>query len=297
MKEFKGLLSFIFFIFFFYSTTAQHLTLYVIPPPEPLDWSSPNHLLKSLMKNNFNPVKNKFKPFPRRAMGHVFVELVINQDTIVTGMAGDNWHNFYKAFLNKKEGLGVLFETYPGHLETTSSLQGELEMRAEKGKLGFIRYYLAEETLVYLKDYIDSFKYYGFDKKYNGLNKPLEGMGAGCSAFAMSFLELINAMDPIRSQEWIVEVQVPNKIIGAPLFERKVHPIKVLFSYKWATERHDHTHLFLFEPQLIYNWILNEHNSGMSSGNLINYKNSKGIIIDCIDYCLPNQSHYFLHSP
>ena len=245
------------------SALAQQITLFVLPPPKPFNWKSPHHLFKSLLVNYS---QKKESPFSNRALGHIAIELVSNGDTILTGMVGNRKSNFAKSILLEKKGLGVLFDIFPGHLENKEPLRSEIDYRLETGRAAFIRYKISTTAYQHLKVYLDSFKYYGFDKLYNGLNKPLEGKGSGCSAFAFSFLELINAIDSTHTKEWTADVAIPDRLIGGHWTQHRVSMWQVLFTFHWAKEKNKHTHLLLYEPGHIYDWILeNYHNNEKNS--------------------------------
>ncbi len=281
------------FLLFGFQAFAQSLTIYTLPPPHPLDWSSPNKLITTLTKNLSK--KKKYKPFSNRPIGHVVIELKNDDEVIMTGMALEGWHHYMTPFFLWKQGMGILFESAPGYLETTEALREEIDFRADKGELAYIKYLVSEEAYEFLKHYLEFYKFKGYDKIYNGLNKPLEGKGAGCSAFAMSFLEIIKALDPSRIPDWTIEVLIPNKLIGAPLFEREVPPLRVYFTYKWASEDDaEHTHFILFEPQFIYDWILEQHERKYVEGRTDFYKNSKGLIFDYVNMAGPAEEYLFI---
>lgn len=271
---------------------GQQLTIYALAPPKPLNWKSPHTLLYSVSRNIFIAKNN---PNFIRPMGHFVIELCSKTDTILTGIVSNQYNSFFESFFVNKRGMGILFDIFPGHLESESELRPELAYRAEKGTMAFVRFDITDSSFEYLKTYIDSFKHYGFDKLYNGQNKPLEGKGAGCAAFAMSFLELVGIFNPHYFSDWAIEVAVPDRLIGDEKLHRQVNPLAVYFSFNWAKKGESYTRLFLFEPQYAYNWIGREFNNKKSIGKPIQYKKAKGISFDARKKSKPLQDYYFSH--
>lgn len=275
------------------SASGQQLTLYVLPPPKPFNWKSPHHLFISLL-GNFT--QKKESPYSNRALGHIAVELVSNGDTILTGMVGNRKTNFLKSVLLEKKGLGVLFDVFPGHLETKETLHNEIQFRLETGRCSFIRYKIPTSSYQHLRVYLDSFLSHGYDKLYNGLNRPLEGKGSGCSAFAFSFLELINAIDSGMIQKCATQVTIPDHLIGGHWTHNRVSIWSVLFSFRWSPESKKHTHFMLIEPGFVHDWIHKNYSESYSNENKfkpVKIKNSKGLEVDCIQECIPKEFNYF----
>lgn len=293
MKSWYKVTIILLFLLFGFQAFAQSLTIYAMPAPNPLNWKSPNRLLTSLVKNFGKKQENK--PIPNRPIGHAIIELRHDDEVIMAGVTLEGWHHYMTPFFLWKQGMGIIFETVPGYIETTEDLQAEIEYRAEKGNLAYIKYLVSEDSYEFLKHYLEYYQFNGLFKGYNGLSNPLEGNGTGCTAFAISFLEIIEALDPARIPDWTVEILIPNRLIGAPLFEREVSPLKIYFTYKWAREDDpEHTHFVLFEPQFIYDWIVKQHESKYIEGRIDFYKNSKGIIYDYINIAGPAEEYLYI---
>lgn len=273
--------------------SAQQLTFYMIPSPKKINWESPNKLFRSVVLNftSKNPTK-----FPKRSISHIIVELAKDGDTILTAMTSDRQSDFFKSFLLHGRGMSLLFDIYPGHLEQREELRPEIDYFAEKGELAYIRYLINDSTFYFFKNYVDSFSYYGLDKYYNGANNPLEEKGAGCSAFAISFLELINAFDSTLISEWATQINIPNRLIGHSNWRGKVHPLRVVFSFNWAKKNEEYKPLFLFNPQLMYNWVQKESKNTNKKIKRISFKKAKGIEFDYTLNLNPTRDYYFIKS-
>jgi len=129
-------------------------------------------------------------------------------------MVSANKMNTKKAVFKEKQGLGVLFSEFEGKLKTKESVQNELNHRYKDGSMSFLHFELDTETFFHLKKYLDDYKANGYDRIYNGLNLQRHGKGSGCSAFGLSFLELISAFDFLDNKSWLIDRPIPIKLIG-----------------------------------------------------------------------------------
>lgn len=258
----------LFFLFFFQAVSClslhgQTLTLYTFPPPRPYKWKNPHSLLVSTVRNYYS----KTRIHQRRILGHMVIELRKDSTVFLTGMALDDMGGFRKSIFNDKIGLGVLFKLAPGHLEETHHVEKELTSRIESSNAAFITFKLTDSAYNYLIAYIDSFKLMGYDKLYNGLNMPRAGKGSGCTAFGISFLELINALVPEFRDHWAINVNIPERLIGDSASAKKVSFWRILFSFRWARQGQPHRKLTLYEPYLIYKWINTVWEKGQDNPN------------------------------
>lgn len=273
-------------LFAAFVSNGQTLTLYSFPSPHPYKWRSPHSLLTSTIRNYYS--KTKYQP--RRMLGHMVIEL--KKDTVVflTGMVSDEISGMKNSLLKEKIGLGVLYKLVKGHMEETSEVQTEIRMRAEISKVAFISFKISDSGYNYLRAFVDSFKLRGYDSLYNGFNMPRAGKGCGCTAFGMSFLELINALLPEYSDKWAVHINVPEKLIGDKLAKKKVSIRRLFFSFRWARTGTPYRKLELYEPYLIYNWVNDiwkkEHDKSDTKYEFIQIGGAKGLLVDC-SACLP----------
>lgn len=108
MKEDGSMKKLLFTLLISTPVFANELTLFVVPSPG-LDWSSPKNLFLSTAKS-----KLMMKP---HFMGHLWIELKCGDKTELTGMTGDN-PDFINQLVMNGRGLGVLYHSFPGKLET-----------------------------------------------------------------------------------------------------------------------------------------------------------------------------------
>lgn len=241
------------------SSMAYQLTLYSMPSPREINWKSPRTLAISAATNRltFKHLKTK------HAIGHVFIELSSEEldEQILTGSVPGPNNTSNNDVLKEGLGLGVLFEDIDGRLEDTEDLLEEIGPRFESGRICFIKFKLSRDNYLRLRKYLDEYRERGYGKIYNGLNLPRQGLGAGCSAFGLSFVEVAGLMRDDWEEKWAVNVRVPLALIGGHLTGNKVPLTKVAFSKGWAKENEPHRKLMLFEPYYIYKWLKAEWKS------------------------------------
>jgi hypothetical protein len=220
------------------------------------------------------------------------IELKKDSSIFLTGMTPDKAGDLKKAIINDKRGLGVLFKMVDGHLEEADRVQTELKLRTESSNAAVISFKINDSAYHYLVSYIDSFKLKGYDRLYNGLNRPREGGGSGCTAFGISFLELINALLPEYTSRWAVHINIPEKLIGSSADKRRVSIGSIFFAFRWARNKRPYRKLTLYEPYLIYEWINTAWNDEQQNAGgkyqLRQFGLAKGIEIDC-RACMPQQ--------
>ena len=273
-------------LFFTLQLHAQSLTLYVIPPKKPIDWRSPRHLLTSYI-NTFT-AKTKYKGHAH-PIGHIIVALKDSQKQIVCGMVAESLKPLTLMAGLKGYGLGILSAVTPGKLLEGQHNIEDIELRKTQGDLAYIRYELSSETVERLWQYLEEYKNRGYDKMYNGCNMPRAGQGAGCSAFALSFLEIAGLYQEDVHDAWQVKIDVPQHLIGGELYNmHKVNLLKVWRCKTWANPQHNASQtIAYFEPNLMFQWIqtkwleqanhdINSYSielNGLSKGIVFNYRN------------------------
>jgi len=252
MNKHGSILLVFLFCFFADKIKAQSVTLYAFPPAYQYRWHHPHSLMVSAVKNYYFGSK-KHKPV--RLVGHLIIELKKDSSSIFTAITADDFTSFRKNILKDKIGLAVLFKPEPGHFEKAEDIKAEIKYRSMESRAAFISFKISDSAYQYLRLYIDSFRIKGYDKLYNGLNNPRAGEGSGCTAFGISFLELINALTPEYREEWAIKVNVPEKLIGDTAAKKKVSLWPIFFSFNWAKKNKPFRPLNLYEPYLIYRWI------------------------------------------
>lgn len=274
---------------------AQQLTLYTIPSPLPLNWKSPHTLFISYMENL---MIHTGYPHHRHPLGHVIVELRDTAHYALVGAVARSKAELFNTVTKEHYGLGALFTVFNGKLETSEDNFHQLIDRYPKGDVAYIKFLLNEETFRRLWQYLQEYNARGYDKMYNGHNRPREGKGAGCSALAISFVELGALLDTATLAQWQVSVNIQDKLIGGPEGGNKsISMLRMAFTQHWAdTAKQAYKRLSYYEPRYIYNWINTAWkypDTDLSYGIRQRGK-AKGIIIDCRHHPTPNSDIWLI---
>ncbi|MBF0546644.1 MAG: hypothetical protein HQM08_19515 [Candidatus Riflebacteria bacterium] len=233
---------------------AQELIFYSIPPISSLDWSSPRALLfDSAIGNHltFSLAKSK------HVIGHVFIELKSQSgERLLAGATGAPDAPTDSDFILKEGlGLGLFYANFKGALDDPESLKRQIEERFKSGKISFMVFKLSLKTFDRLVYYLKEYHKRGYDKIYNGLCRPREGLGAGCTSFGMSFLEVGGLTRKEFVDNWQIHLKLPLDLIGGPITRKKVSVWQVIKENRWGKDGESVLPLDLYDPDLICKWI------------------------------------------
>jgi len=262
-------------------TTDNTLLIHSVNPPKPIDWSTPGKTFKSIFKNSFikegyerettdneGLPKTEFVSIKTHFIGHMFMELKCsNYPKIVTGMSSPGYEEI-SGLLIEGKSFSQILQTTKGHFNTAEELIEEMEMRRTKvGNLQSMGIKLSQNACEELLKYLTEFKACGIDKKYGGLSaSPHKAEGAGCSAFALSFLQRINIMpmidqinDSTFGHQFKRRVYVPFSMLKTKDKEPEVGAWGLLKGnpIKWAKDKHEGFEVDFFDPELFSSYVLN----------------------------------------
>ncbi|OGR10122.1 MAG: hypothetical protein A2341_05935 [Deltaproteobacteria bacterium RIFOXYB12_FULL_58_9] len=237
------------------------LTFFFFPSPHGIDWSSPKNLTLTTIKNQLGIGKH------RHPIGHVNIGLTSTNDSatetthFLTGMVAQS------AAVQRKQvlggyGLGVLFSSVPGRLESIDEVNEQLPARYASGKLSFLTFRVSPSTAARLAVYVDAYRNFGLDHSYGLQNRPLHGEGAGCSAFAASFLEVAGLQFQELRDNWTLTRTAPLKLLGGPDAGEKVPLWRVLgpAGATWATAGEPGEEFTCWDPDAMHAWLTNQWN-------------------------------------
>jgi len=276
--------------------SGQELIVYVVPPPESINWESPSTLMRSTFSNT---LKTKLGP-KEYPIGHLYIGLrhLENGEELWTGTTRATRNSTNRKVLRKGYGLGILFADIEGRLQVTEEVKASMANIEERHPSSYLRIDLSEENYQRLKEYLIEYDQRNFGSIYNGLNKPRKGLGAGCAEFGISFFEVAGIDISDWVDEWAVEVLVPESLVGGFGSNRHVSLLKLLFSRNWATEDDPHFVFRVFEPYLMHHWIVDqwvEEGEELASG-WVSEKNSKvrGLSLDQSEVYPPEDPIFLL---
>ena len=228
--------------------TPKQLTLYFIPSPVGMDWSSPANLAWSALKNRIS--------FQSRFMGHVFVELECGTEKHVTGMVGKNFDYLNQLLINGR-GLAVMYHSFDGALEDKEKVLAEIKELSDVGeRINFVRFNLNDNQCSRAETYLKEYREKDVGRYYGLANRPLYAEGAGCSAFGASFAEVTGVLDMELKEAWSHSVNIPLAFSGPPLKEESVNLLKVMMNASsWAKESEPHQKLMFWSPDHMFAWV------------------------------------------
>jgi len=200
---------------------ADELVLHLIPAPTRTDWRTPRKLALSAIRNELVGHEG----LKRHGIGHLYVELNCGQTRILTGATSTGNTEERRALFKEGYGLGVLFKNYQGKLDAPAEVAADLQSTFASGRSSFIRFLISPAACQRAIHYWIEYQFRGFDRVYAGLNaRPLRGESAGCTAFGVSFLEILGLQAPLFEDQWKTRlvVRLLSALAGMPILLRAV---------------------------------------------------------------------------
>lgn len=231
------------------------LTLYTIPAKTQIDFSTPRSMAWTAFGNALTMHLSQRK----HAMGHVYIELAGPEFSTYAESSKERMFASSGKVLREGYGLGILFKGIEGKIAHNKVVTQDLPVQYHNGGVAFIKALINEEIFNRLVYYLEEYQQRGYGKIYNGLNRPREGLGAGCTAFGMSFFEVAGIVQPEWEENWAESVRVPYQLIGGPLTGNYV-PLEEVFTAKeWASPEELHMVFRIIDPYLIFKWIQEQY--------------------------------------
>jgi hypothetical protein len=138
-----------------------------------------------------------------------------------------------------------------------------------------------------LIEYLEAYRARDVGKIYGGAQRPRAGEGAGCSAFAVSFVELAGLLTDELAARWSHTVRIPEPLLGGTLGGRRVGLERLLLGAhgaRWAEPDEPHRTLTIFDPERIHDWIGEQVANGAPS---VVRGRSRGLCIDATSSATP----------
>lgn len=243
--------------------SEHELTVYVMPTMHPLDWGSPAKLYKSMMSCY---VKTITLP-DNYLLGHLSVRLKTSllDKPIYIAQTSGSLQEKLDLVLKQKVGFGILGAPMQGRIETADEINHKLAVYTKRNKLSFIRYKINEAAAARMMKFMQQYsakmnEKYSPSDFYGGSFWPLyHGEGAGCTAFGMALLDLVDIL-PGESSEWYVNVKIPISIIGGEFNDNKKIKIRTIKrTDSWyigdGQPNVDYVEHLLYDPSIMFNWI------------------------------------------
>lgn len=241
---------------------ASELTIYAIPSPKAIDWSSPSSLARTTANNFLVPDLH----WSGYDLGHAAVSFKCeSRETVLAGLRAGPHEGNFALLMKKKIGLGILFHAYPGRVQTEAELLGDLRERARSGRMGWLRFQISPKTCARLSTYWREYLAQGLDRRYGVHLQPRRREGAGNTSFAVSFLEVAGVLTAELRSHWERTVLVNDELIG-----RERAPVgltSILFTRHWSNVAQPHRRLSFYDPNLMYRAIIGAWSAQFKNGS------------------------------
>lgn len=268
---------------------SSTLTLYVYPPRQNINWTSPNSFAATLVRNIAlagSSTQNRYKS----SLGHAIVHLSCTDNlgkshNVWTGLTGQNDLSIDREnVFEKGQGLSVVFKTY-----RDGEIQGEYKQRNRVanyvGKKGskplYIKTNISPKQCGFLIKMEEEFRrrswdtitpvrewykkpdeeilHYGFE-----IHDPLQSylsflenrtnkLGGGCTSYANAFLKAVGLWHPLFESRWTRTVTISEKLMGTDS-----HPVAfsdILKSFKWVYEGWQNVTKNIYEPEFMWDFM------------------------------------------
>lgn len=237
------------------ANSSNFLKLYFFPTPYSFEWDSPQKLARSVIKNTLLPSKFNYKS----SIGHAAVELNCGESFYaLTGMTMADSREDTRLILKEKIGLGVMFYPMRGRLQTRQELEVDIKERLGTKSLSWIQYDINEITCHRLRTYLTIYRNENLENVYGLVFNPRKKEGAGCSAFAASFVQIAGILSEEHYMNWSRKLDTNKELNAYNGSASHVSIFKMaagIGSKQWASSPDQSIPIFFWEPNLMHEWV------------------------------------------
>lgn len=174
---------------------AGKLTIYALPPPVSLDWSTPNKLLSAVTESRTKGAElvAQGQVAMGHSIGHVNLKLDCGEYSIeLTGQTDRGGGDWQAA----TDGAGLLLRDMPGaldHMDTIGDREetiADIAAREKSGRLSKISFVVNAKMCARLKDFVDEYTRREAYRHYSGSFRPRRMEGAGCAIFGAGVVDV-----------------------------------------------------------------------------------------------------------
>ena len=198
---------------------AGTLTIYAIPPPVSLDWSTPNKLLSSVVSSELaaSSVVSSGQAVIGHSIGHVNIALDCADLSIpLTGQTdtgGGDWQAL-------SDGAGLLVRDTQGILDAMpggdgSDTTADIAAREQSGRVSEMKFTVNRAMCQRLHDFVDAYVTADAYQNYDGASRARRLEGAGCAVFGAGVIDVGGLLH--RSQftpPWVRTEMIGSSRIG-----------------------------------------------------------------------------------
>ena len=227
--------------------------LHVIPPPRPLNWSSPRGLLRDTLIHHLIQ-----DPAP---IGHFYIEAKTESKNtwgvnhFLTGMSRIHRNRSSVKVIKDQVGLGTFFFDFPGTVDDGRDSLRKLEWARSRNRLKTLIVPLSPDRAEVVFSELHSWFKHGSFHHYGGGHKILRGEGSGCAEFGAHFLNLAVGKD-VTPSAWIRSVLAPKELVGGAKTGNRVSLLRVLREGRaWAKDEREGFLYSTPDMDLAWRWL------------------------------------------
>lgn len=239
---------------------ADELEFLFYRAPKPLNWSTPGSLARTTISNSFAKIRvNERNVAYPHSISHVNVKLRCGDEpAIFRGMTGTKSSLKYLTDLFfRGMSLDALLIPTPGRFYTETEIEPWLDVLKPQGYVRSLKIKLRPDQCGVLRDYIDDYKALGIDRIYGGVRSdPLIGQGAGCSAFAVSFLRTLGLDNP-DFDAWKRTLKISETLLASRTRWASSGMLWYLAGWDspWFKPGETPLEISFWDPELMFNWV------------------------------------------
>lgn len=284
------------------SEAVHEITIYAMPTLYPLNWDNPALLYNSMKDCYFKTVLES----DNYLLGHIAVSVAspLLPKPLFIAMTSADAQEKVNLVLKQKIGFGILGATLKGRIEREDELLHKFNVYAKRKKLAFITYRINTKAVQRILSFIDT-----YSKKTSSGSAPCDfyggafwpryrNEGSGCWAFGMALLSTANLLTA-ETEEWRIKVKIPIKIIGGEYNQnKKIKYSLIRKTNEWykgnGIENIDYVNNSVYDPSVIFNWIINQRNTTTTNMKPIEKDGVPGLLFDGRDILISENEPIFL---
>ncbi len=244
---------------------AHELQLLFYRAPKPLDWSTPGSLVRSTFHNTFFKIGQeegdhyRYDIYPH-SISHVNIRLQCGTEPLVyRGMTSDRSTASYAwDLLVRGRSLETFLIDVKGRFYRNEEVLKWLPVLEAQGYVRRLKIKLNQEQCYRVKNYLRQYEETQLHKVYGSLRAdPQWGQGAGCAAFAVSFLKVLNIFPDDLAKHWQRELKVPLRLLSSQTRKSEVGFWGYLRGKdaSWARPGEPAITVKFYDPELMYHWV------------------------------------------
>ena len=271
---------------------VHEFTVFVMPTLHPLNWESPSSLYRTMRRCYFRTIGVK----DNYLLGHLAVGFntpLLPEPLLIAQSSGELKEKLDLVF-KEKVGFAIIGAALQGRIETHKELTHKLNVYAKRDKLAFIRYRVSEEAAQRMIDFITQYsakmnEHYSPSDFYGGAFWPRYLQeGAGCSAFGMALLDLVNLLPEENTEDWEITVKIPMEVIGGKFNEgRRIRNSLIRKTNSWfegeGEQNVDYVSYSVYDPSVMFDWIMDKRNNDSEYYHQIEENGVPGLLFDGTD--------------